>query len=281
MSDWTPDIYEYLEYRSFLADAYKAGKEHVSAFSYRYLARKAGFSSPNFIKLVMDGKRNLSAESVESVAKAFGLRAAEQRFFADLVAFDQASDVGEKNAAFERIAASRRFREARRLDHSMFEYLSRWYYPAIREMAARADFKADPAWIAGRLFPPISATQAEEALGVLFDLELLQRDDQGRVLRGDPSVTTGHEVRSLAIGNYHRQMLDRAGQSITEVPREWRDISALTVCIDPTRVAEFKERIHDFREQLLEFGDRETNPKVVYQLNIQLFPLTQIDEEDP
>lgn len=64
MSDWTPDIYEYLEYRIFLADAYQAGKENVSAFSYRYLARKAGFSSPNFIKLVMDGERNLSMESV-------------------------------------------------------------------------------------------------------------------------------------------------------------------------------------------------------------------------
>lgn len=280
MTDWKPDIYEYLEYRTYLADAYQAGKENVSAFSYRYLARRAGFSSPNFIKLVIDGKRNLSSESVEAVARAFGLTAPERRFFADLVAFDQAGDVEEKNAAFENIAASRRFRDARHLDHSMFEYLSRWYYPAIREMAAQPDFEADPDWIADRLCPSITAKEAETALKLLFDLELLVRDDNGGVKRGEPSITTGHEVRSLAIGNYHRQMLERASDSITEIPREMRDISALTVCISADKVDDFKERIHDFREQLLDLGDRDEDPQVVYQLNIQLFPLTQFDEED-
>lgn len=209
------------------------------------------------------------------------MTAAETRFFTDLVAFDQSDDRHEKNAAFERISSRRRFREARRLDHSMFEYLSRWYFPAIREMAARCDFKADPEWIAGRLCPPITKREAAKALDVLFDLELLSRDENGEIVRGELSVTTGHEVRSLAIGNYHRQMLERAAESITEVSRELRDISALTVCVHRDRVAEFKARIHEFREQLLEFGDSEENPEVVYQLNIQLFPLTQIEEENP
>lgn len=214
------------------------------------------------------------------MAGAFGLTAAERRFFADLVVFDQSDDIYEKNAAFERISSRRRFRDARRLDHSMFEYLSRWYYPAIREMAARPDFEADAEWIAGRLFPPITKRQAQDALDILFDLELLSRDENGEVVLGEISVTTGHEVRSLAIGNYHRQMLELAAQAITEVPRELRDISALTVCVHPERVEQFKERIHEFREQLLEFGDSEENPEVVYQLNIQLFPLTKFDEEE-
>ncbi|MFW5968150.1 MAG: TIGR02147 family protein [Persicimonas sp.] len=281
MSTWKPNIFEYLDYREYLRDYYRAGKENLSQFSHRYLARKAGFSSPNFFKLVMDGDRNLSSASVDKFAKALELDEEEKRFFADLVAFDQADDVDEKNAAFERVAASQRFRTARRIDSSMFEYLSRWYHPAIRELAAREDFRRDPEWISQQLFPSVPVDKVEESLELLFELGLLEVDEAGEVHRGEPSLTTGHEVGSLAIGNYHRQMLERASESIEAVPSEERYISGMTVCISPELVEELKERVQGFREVLLDLCDRQEDPRVVYQVNLNLFPLSQTtDEED-
>ena len=112
-----------------------AAKANISAFSYRYFSRKAGFKSPNFLKLVIDGQRSLGPESVDRFAKALKLDEDEHDFFRALVAFEQARTPDEKNEAFARVAASQRFRQARRLDSGMFTYLSRWYYPAIREMA--------------------------------------------------------------------------------------------------------------------------------------------------
>ena len=70
MNEWRPDLFAYLDYRAWMRDAYEAGKAHISAFSFRYLARRAGFSSPSFIKLVMDGQRNLSVDGAQRVAKA-------------------------------------------------------------------------------------------------------------------------------------------------------------------------------------------------------------------
>ncbi len=274
MADWKPDIYEYVNYREYLRDFYEAGKEAGSAVSYRYLARKAGFSSPNFFKLVMDGERNISADSVEKFADALDLEGEQRRFFADLVAFNQAESEEARNEAFERIAARQRFREARRIDSTMFEYLSNWYHPAIRELAARPDFRADPAWIAETLTPSITEQQAEQSLDLLFEMGLLVRGDDGKIARGEPSLTTGHEVGSLAIKNYHRQMLERASASIEAFDSEVRDISALTVCIDAEMVDEFKERIHAFRETLLHLADETDDPEAIYQLNVQLFPLT-------
>lgn len=72
-------------------------------------------------------------------------------------------------------------------------------------------------------------------------------------------------------------MLERAAESIDIVPRDLRDISALTVCIDRELVPELKRRIHTFREVLLDLCDRDPSPSTVYQLNIQLFPLTDPD----
>lgn len=276
--DWKPDIYEYLDYREYLGAYYDAAKANTRAFSYRYFSRKAGFASPNFLKLVIDGKRNLGPDSVERFARALKLDRDERRFFADLVALAQAATDAERNEAYERVAASRTFRDARRIDAGFFEYLSRWYHPAIREMVLRKDFVEDTEWIASRLLPAITPDEARASLTLLLELGLLVRDDEGALAHGDAAITTGHEVRSLAIANYHRQMLQRAGESIELVDRELRDLSALTMVISSATVAEMKQRIHAFRERMLDLSMRDEAPTAVYQLGIQLFPLTRPDD---
>ncbi len=277
MESWKPNIFDYLDYREFLLDFYEAARQHAAAYSFRYLARRAGFSSPNFIKLVMDGKRNLGDSSIEPVAHALDLDPVEARFFAALVAFDQADTAEQKNEAYEVIAASKRFREARRLDHNVFEYLSHWYYPAIRELAAHPEFEATPDWIHERLLPKVSKPQIARAIELLLDLELLV-DDGTKITRGKPSLTTGHEVGILAIGNFHRQMMQRAAESIESVPRELRDISGLTACVSEELIPVVKARIHNFRESLLELCDSDEHPEHVYQINFQMFPLTRVSK---
>lgn len=274
-----PSIFEYLDYRLYLREFYQYEKARRPQFSFRFFSRQAGFSSPNFLKLVMDGQRNLGKDSVERFCKALRLPAEEARFFGDLVALNQAESNDEANRAFERVSQSRRFQRARKIDGGMFEYLSNWFYPAIRELAGRSDFRDEPAWIARQLVPRITTAEARAALKLLFELGLLVRGDDGRVARGDPSLTTGHEVQSIAVVNYHRQMLERAAGSMELVRREQRDVSALTVCISAATVTELKERIHRFRDELLERCDADPKGHAVYQLNIQLFPLSQPEEE--
>ena len=269
----TVSVFGYTDYRLYLAAYYAAEKARRRAFSYRAFARRAGFSSPNFLKLVIDGQRNLGKDSVPAFAKALGLGPEEALFFADLVDFAQAATVEEKNRSFERIASSRRFRAARRIDGALFEYLSRWWMPAIREMAARTDFREEPAWIAGELRPRIRPAEAKRALRTLETLGLLVRDAGGRLVRGEPTITTGHEVRSVAVVNYHRQMLERAAEAIEAQPAARREFAAVTVCVRAETVADLKARVQRFCEEILERCDRDEEPELVYQVNVQLFAL--------
>ena len=172
-------------------------------------------------------------------------------------------------------------RVARRIDGELFTYLSHWYYPAVRELAARADFQDDPRWIANQLRPKISSADAGAALRLLLSLGLLVRDPaNGKIVRGEPTITTEHEVRSLAAANFHRQMLERAAASIDTVPREKRDLAALTVCVRPETAALVKERIHKFREELTQLCDADNAGTTVYQFNVQWFPLSAVPEEE-
>jgi uncharacterized protein (TIGR02147 family) len=278
MSAWKPDIFTYLDHRAYLGDFYQAAKAHSSVYSFRYFARRAGYSSPNFLKRVMDGERNLTAESAQRVARALDLDAEEERFFCALVAFNQAEGVEERNEAFAVIAAHRGFQQARRLDLGLFDYLSRWYYPAVREMVDHPGFVEDAGWIAARLLPPIQPAQARECLDALLALGLLARDAQGRLQKQEPCLATGHEVRALAVGNYHRQMLQRAADAITLAAPRRRHLNAVTLSVRADQIAEVKARINALIEQVALLGDQTEGPEQVYQLNVQFFPLTNPEE---
>jgi uncharacterized protein (TIGR02147 family) len=236
-------------------------------------------SSPNFLKLVMDGKRNLGATSVDQFARALELGTRETEFFRELVAFNQASSAADQNQHFERLGKYRKHRRVHKLDRGMFNYLSHWYFPAIRELVNCEGFQDDPAWIAAHILPKISAVQAQEALDVLLELGLLVRDAQGTIQQGKALISTGPEVRSLAVGNFHRQMMERGASSIETIAREEREVSGVTVALSAEGFALFKQKIHKLRAELLELSARETSARRVVQFNFQAFPLASVDEE--
>ena len=274
------DVFAYVSYRELLRDAYRDLKARQRGFSFRWFAKKAGMTSPNFLKLVMDGQRNLSASGAEAFARALGLAGREARFFCDLVEFEQAETPAEKNRAWERLSAYRSHRKVRALEHGQFEYLSRWWNPAIRELVALPGFREDAAWIAQKLRPAITPAQARAALDLLLHLGFVVRDPAGTLRQADPLLSTGPEVRSLAVGNFHRQMMERAAESIDLVDRGEREISGLTVGLSREGLQLFKQKIQALRAELLELSARETAPDRVVQVNFQMFPLASVEPEE-
>jgi uncharacterized protein (TIGR02147 family) len=273
------NVFDFLDYRAYLRAYYEACKRRPAGFSFRTFSKRAGLKSPNFFKLVIDGDRNLGKDTVPKFADALGLEGDARAFFEDLVAFEQATDSSEKNRVFERIASSRRFRTARRIDGMFHDYLSHWYHPAIRELVMRSDFSDDPRWLVEMLGSAITPKQAAHSVELLLGLGLVAKNaETGRFELREPTLTTEHEVSALGAANFHKQMMQRAMESIDNVPSALRDLAALTVCVSPKVAAEVKRRIHQFRESITELCDTESEGKVVYQLNVQWFPLTRTDE---
>jgi len=275
------DVFSYLSYRAFLRDAYHDLKARQRGFSYRWFSRKAGLASPNFLKLVMDGKRNLSSRGAEAFADALGLSSREASFFRELVDFEQADTPTEKNRAWDRLSSYQGHRKVRAVERHQFEYLSKWWYPAIRELVAIPGFRDDPEWIARQLRPAITPTQARAAIELLLQLGFVVRGDDGGLTQSEPLLSTGAEVRSLAVGNFHRQMMQRAAEAIDLVDRSEREISGLTVALSQASFQLFKEKIHALRAELLELSGREVAPDRVIQVNFQIFPLAIVEADDP
>lgn len=270
-----PDLHTYLSYRAWLGDWFRARKAADARFSHRLFARRAGISSPSLMKEIMDGKRDITPGHLDGVIRALDLDREEASFFRELVRLDQAENDAERNAAWERLSASRRFREARRLEDAAMRYLSRGHVSAVRELALRADFRPDPAWIAGELLPRITVSEARAALETLLELGLLV-EQKGRVVPAQVSVVTPHEVAGLAAHNYHRDMLARAAESIETVPPAQRHLLGVTVAIPVALVPALKAELDAFQERILDLCDRAASEaEQVYQVNLQLFPLSR------
>jgi len=268
-------IFEYQDYRQFLRDFYAAQKAKSRAFSHRAFSKRAGLSSSNYLSLIMKGERDLSSEMAPRFAKACGLAKREADFFCDLVAYGQAKTTEEKQRWHERLARFRKFREAHRLVGEQTAYHANWYMPAVRELATLAAFQEDPAWIAAALEPPISERQASEALETLQRLGLLLRDAGGKLRQAQALVTTGPGPLGHQIFVYHHGMLDLAKRALDHLPREQRDISSLTLCVGESTLPILKERIREFRRELLQLAELEAAPERVVQLNFQMFPLSR------
>ncbi len=274
------DVFDYLDFRAFLRDVYLDGKKR-RGLSYRGFSRRVGLKSPNYLKRIIDGERNLSEDMAPRFARALALDEEASAYFVDLVHFNQARTGTQRNVYYTRLTGSRRYRKTRKLELAHAAYHATWYLPAIRELAARRDFCDDPKWIAATLIPPVSKSDAARALQTLLDLGLLVRDDGGAIRQGDALLSTGPETVGLHIANYHRAMMERASEAIDLIAPADRDVSSLTLCLGEDGLRRMKERIQRFRRELLELSTLEDDPVQVIQLNFQLFPLSRGRNHEP
>lgn len=269
-----PSVYSYIDYRSFLSDSYAHAKETEYGFSFRVFSRRAGISSSNYLRLVIDGKRNLTAQMAARFAEACGLRGAPAEFFCELVAYNQAETNAERNRHHERLTRFRPFREIRQLEPEQALYHSTWYLPAIRELCRRPDFVEDPAWIGAQLSPNVPVHEVKQALATLLKLGLLYRDDAGVLRQRDALVATGPGPLGHHVFTYHHTMIERAGIALDQVHRDEREVASLTLCVSHEKLLELKQRLRDFRRDLLQLAELDNVPERVVQINFQLFPLS-------
>lgn len=266
------DVFKFRDYRQFLAAFYATKK--AQGLSYRSFARDARLGAPNYLKLVIDGKRNLSQEMALRFAKACRLNPEATDYFQVLVSFNQATTDEQRNVLHQRLSRFARFRSSQRLDLAQKAYHDSWYIPAVRELVACKDFVEDSAWIATVLFPKITEKQATQALDVLLDLKLVERDEQGRLQQATRAVSTGEQACGLYLRNYHTEMMQRAIACMHDTPAKDRYISALTLSASEATAALVRQRVLALRQELVALCDADPDPSRLVQLNVQLFPLS-------
>jgi uncharacterized protein (TIGR02147 family) len=272
-------LYRYNDYRLFLKDMIEHLRQTTYRFSLRQLANQAGFSTPNIFQMVLNGQRKLNNDGINRVADLFKLSNKEREFFRNLVNLGQAKSHEEKDHFYRQLTHSQRYSVLNKDEKYLYKFYSRWYFPVIRELVSTTDFIPDPAWIAERITPPISSAEATRAIRILEQCNQIRRTERGYE-QITPVVTTGEEVTSVAVTNFHKTMIRKAAEALDKTPHTQRNVSSLTFASSNETYSAIVKEIYTMQQRIIAMLKNERKPEEVFQLNFQLFPCTQQSDKD-
>lgn len=158
------------------------------------------------------------------------------------------------------------------LNENELEQLGNWKSWALYTLIQRQDFDGTEKWVVEQ--SGFSVDEVQHILQGLLQIGLIERQDDLLVRQKIQNVTTTRDIPSKTIRELHKQFMQQACESLEKHTVAERDITGITMCINPNKLAEAKQLISQFRAQmnkLLEDGEC----RDVYHLGVQLFPVIQ------
>lgn len=268
-----PDIYRYYDYQAFLREYCDWRKNVHAYFSLRYIGGKVGLDAGLVVR-ILQGKRHVSIKKIPDFASLLKLGKRRAEYFELLVHYGRSKTDREAQRYFESLIAFTAM-GGKQVDRSQYEFYREWYYTAVRELLYVYPFRGDYEKLAGMLVPAITPKEARKAVALLEELGMIRKDGQGGYALADNYLTTGEEWRSFAVKGFQRKALDLAVHALEHLPKEVRDISTVSLTINGEGLEKIRERVRVFQKEMLEISEQSGQGDRVYQVNLQIFPLSK------
>ena len=269
-------IFKYQDYRTYLFDYYKEQKGKHKHFSYRTFSQKAGIHSSSFLHHVIEGKKNLTKNSIVKISKAIGHTRTESDYFENLVFFNQAKSIADKTHYYTRLIEARQPIEIESIGIEQYEYYAKWYHSVIREIITFFDFQDDYKKLANFVVPSITVSQAKQSVQLLLSLGFISKDEQGRYHQTNTLIKTKpNPTQVFAIQRFQMDMLEVAIKAYDIIPLSERISISTTFTMRKDMIDMFKSRIRELQQEFMELPWSEHDPDQVYQLTVNLFPVSR------
>lgn len=249
-------------------------RKRSSLFSWREFSKLAGFTSPNYIQLVCEGKSRLSKTGVEKVATAMELAGSDREYFFAMERFGDAKSDSKKIQAFNEMQKIAKENRLRVVDGEAFKYFESWVNPVMRELAPIMP-GAKPLELARNCYPVVSATEVRQALDFMVHANFLKKIGEDTYVQTEKVVTGSSEAIPLALRSMNRQMSKFATDAIDDIPPEKRHTAGVTLGMSEATYKWLVQKLETLRQQVVAMAAKEKDYDKVYRLNLQLFPLTK------
>ena len=269
------DIFTFLSGADFLRKLYKEVKRNRAKYSYRTFAAELGFGQSNYLHLICTGTRQFSVKAAEKIAIALQFAGKQTKYLALLAKYECSRNASEREFFFEEMLEMKGKLLPSALTKGHLEYFSSWHHSVVRELVLLPDFSSEPEWLSNRIVPKITPEEARASWSLLCDLGYVEWNGElNRWVQSQARIVVPAGAKDIAIVRYHQKMAELGKESVTRIKARFRDISALTVCMDEEFFEALKEQISMWKKQVLERSENLQNPEEVYQLNVQLFPVS-------
>jgi len=270
------DIYQYSDYRLYLQDCFCSIKDGNSRLSQRYVALKLGLDPSNLTKII-NGKRKLSFEQMLDFAVFLKLSKSQKEYFELLVRYAHTQNEKELQTLQKKIASRQRMKIAS-INKKHAEYFKKWYHIAVRELLHVMPFENEHQ-VSQMLIPRISPLEAKQSIELLADLNMIEKDNNGKYSLASKFITPDNDIPTEVIHAFQKQMMGLAKDSLA-MDKDSRDVSTMTLSLSIDDFFKVKEMISEFRKQLFEVAQNSVqSPQGVFQVNFQAFPVALVSHK--
>lgn len=223
---------------------------------------------PATMALILKGQRPVPKKNIDFIVNYLELTPTEEAIFKETA-------ISKKNKEADGFTSDE-YLNRYIVDESHYKVIAEWEHYAVLTLLETDDFSANKQNISKRLNLP--RARVEAVVKNLLLAELIKENDEIYTLTKGPLRTT-EDIESKALRVSHKETLDMGKQKIDDCDVLSRDFSSITVAVNPENIKEAKKLIRSFRKKLasvLKVGKKTE----VYQIAIQLFPLTDNNQEN-
>lgn len=284
-----PLVSDYMDYRLFLADFYRYKREitrHLlRPYNYAIFSAAADIKSPNYLKMIIEGKRNLSDDMIARFAKACSLNKTQADEFRLLVLFNQSEDPADRNYALKKLSEYRVDQKLKQgeLDRKVFDKVPNWIGWIIYALADQEGVAFEPALLKQALRGKASESEITTSLNQLLASGELIRDPETAKITKGQSKEAVEEIPPALIRKLQMQLMYLGLESLYQDEPDQREFGSLTLSLTEKEFNDIKFKLRQLRKSLYkensiarlsEKGER------VYQLNLQLFPVSNASKNE-
>lgn len=279
-----PELQNYMDYRKYLLDWYNhkrvLSKKSLRPYNYAMFSAAADIKSPNYLKMIIEGQRNLSEEMILKFAKAMGMNKESSDEFRLLVLFGQATDPAERNFFLKelsefRVQAQLRSGEISAKSYNKVPSWITWILYALMDQEG-VEFQSEK--LRELLRGKASTNEIDEALKTLINTgEIIQDDVTGKLKKARNLIDSPEEIPVALIRKLQSQLMYLGLESLFQDSPAEREFGSLTLSLTKSEFEEIKFKLRQMRKQINKDNSikRMTSQgERVYQLNLQLFPVT-------
>lgn len=267
-------IFDYDDYIIYLSDYYRENKERNPNFSHRYIGSKVGFS-PGYFSRILKRDKKLSDPMIFKFIKFLKLNNSEGFYFENLVKYNQAKTDTEKTKYYERMLSCKQ-QKKKLIEKDHYELFSQWYHCALHTLinctpiGEETDFRE----VGKALIPAVSDVKVKKSIDLLLRLGMIGKNGNGSYEIKNNFISTGENVNALSIRNFLRNSLELAEGALERFSTNKRVASSMVISVSEKGYQKIKEKLEQSRQEINKILATDHDVNRVYQINMQLFPLS-------
>jgi uncharacterized protein (TIGR02147 family) len=279
-----PQLAIYTDFRQYLKDFFDFKKQEtrdqLRPYSYAVFSAAADIKSPQYLKLVIEGQRNLSDQMIKKFARALQLSKIDEEEFGLLVHYSQSSDPRARNEHLQRLShfRSRKQIKSGAIDEKTWDKIDGWLPAVLFAMADQRGVVFHENHLYPLLKKRVSKEQIRRAIKRLVDDgDLIWDDLNNNYKRARPLLSGIEKMSREQVKKLQSELVYLGLESLYDEEIQDREFGFVTATLTKEEFEKIKFELRQWRKKVLKetlMAREAQKGDQVYQLNIQFFPVS-------